>query len=106
MPVHGAGEHLRPAEALRIFLRQFIADAVEVLFTQPANEERPFQHIIGITILIRQQAVERLAVGDAVIIADDSDRIILGIHRLDIPADQCLQVFKRMFHRYKPGLIT
>lgn len=66
MTVICAGEHLRPAEPLRVLLSHFVADAAEVLSAQPADEEGTLENIIGIAAVIRQQAVGLLAVGDLI----------------------------------------
>lgn len=77
-------------EELRVLLGQLLRQVGEVILAQAAKEERPLDDAVSL-----DRAVPFLfRVVEGFLLAQQCDRIVEWVNRLNVPADRLLQAFK------------
>lgn len=96
--VAGSKESLGRPKQRGVLFGQLIGQLGEIVIGQTNDQERTGDDIHDLAVFVVQRPVWLHAVELAIIVADDCDGVIPGIHGLDIAADCCLQCFERAFH--------
>ena len=76
-------------ELLCKLLDKLVRQIYKIILTDTSKEEVPGNNVIDVAILITERTVKRQAIQFALLVADEHNRLLVGIHSLDISAD-CL----------------
>ena len=85
------GKRLRLLELLRELDGQLTGERAEVVFGQPDNKECTGNNVVDVTVFVTQSAVQRQTFELAFLVADQGNRIVVGIDCLNIAANHALQ---------------
>ena len=88
------GKSLRLLELLRELDGQFTGERTEVVFGQADNKECTGNNVVDVTVFVTQSAVQRQTFELAFLVADQGNRIVVGIDCLNIAANHALQGFQ------------
>ena len=82
-------KHLRLPELLCKLFDKLIRQIYKIILTDTCKKKVSGNNIIDVAILITERTVKRQAIQFALLVADEHNRLLVGIHSLDISAD-CL----------------
>ena len=87
---------LKPLNAADVqrALGKLMRQVGEIIFSETGNEEIPRDDIIDIAVRIAQRTVERQSVQLSGLVRNQCHRFLVGIHGLDISADESLHTLQ------------